>query len=313
MKKINFSKLKAADQPRKKEKAYRPPGTMGRKVGVAVFWFLFAFMLLVVFTTIGTRDESAGPEIIEAPENLATSEAATSFAQEFAATYFTWEPSAKGFEDRQDRLAPMLADGLDKNAGLITTNLAWRSEAGEIRVVMVEEQGADKALITLEVEQVLSKTEDEKDLAETETHYFTVPVAYAEAFGVYELPNFTAINKENAVQRFALDGAVVPGEIETNIKNFLPTFFQSYTTDTPDKLSYFLQDDGKVKGLEGSMVFERVQDARMVQAANGDIIVQAAVELKSPKTGTLYGMNYILTVKEDNGRYIVTNMNEGVH
>lgn len=312
--KIDLKKLKAADKPRKKEKAYQPPGTTGRKVGAIVFWFLFGFMVLVVFTTVSTKDDESETVIKEEEENPATTEAATSFAKEFAAAYFTWQPTADGFKERETVLEPMMADGLDAQAGLITANLEWQSEAGAARVLAIEETGENQALITLEIEQKLTLDKDDEAKAETAIHSFAVPVAFSEAYGVYDLPSFTAISQETEVEEIKLEGEIVPGETETNIKNFLPTFFQSYTTDTPDKLAYFLEAPGAVKGLEGSLMFEKVQEAKMVQGdAAGEYIVQAAVVLKEKTTKTGFVANYWLTVKEENGRYIVKNMNEGVY
>lgn len=299
--------MKAPDQPRKKEKFFYPPGMRARKFGQFTFIVLFSFMLLVFLVTAFIPEPESAAKVEKEPDNLAAGVEAAEFAKKFADVYFTWEPNTKAWEARRLTLAPMLAKGLDEQAGVIEAKQEWSSDLIQARVLKVEEVSSDRALITLEVEQRLKKEKDTK----TAKMHFRVPVGYTDGFAVYDLPSFAAVPKTADVERAMLEGGPVPAEKEQNIKNFLPTFFQSYSTDGADKLSYFLEGE-LVQGLEGSLEFVEVREVGMAAGEGDAVEVQAAVVMKEPQTGSSYLTHYRLTVKEQGGRYVVTKLNEGV-
>lgn len=304
--------FKPADKPRKAEKVNQAPGMGARKAGMVVFWVMASFMFLVVLVNILNNDAKSqvvAPE--EKPENPATTPAAIDFAKGFAQTYFTWTPTAEGWEKRAAALSPLLAEGLDEQAGLLTGEQEWRSSAGNARVLQVEEVSATQALVTVEIQQSLSRTKDGDEENTSVWHTFTVPVGYDTAYGVYDLPSFTAVPIETGLSSDVIDGEALEAEQEANIKNFLPTFFQSYVTDTPDKLAYVLEGE-TVKGLEGTKEFVEIRDAVVVKGQDDTTFeITASVVLKDPKTGTSYLSNYRMTVAQQGDRYVVTHLNEG--
>lgn len=306
--KDRLKNAKAADSPRKAEKVYRPPGTAARRFGMIVFWGTFAFILLVFLSNIifgGSEEEMAAPVVEE--DNPAAGLEGVEFAKKFAETYFTWTPTAKGWEKQQEELAPMLGKGLAADAGIIQVDQNWSSTAEKIGVERIVETGEKKASIILSVVQRLAVGEKK----EIVTHMFAVPVEYNASFALYELPSFTAVPETNQVRWEKLAGDVVDGETERNLKNFLATFFQSYAADSADKLSYFLESDQEVKGLEGSVEFIEVTNSTVVQTSKG-YDVSAYVVMAEPKTETKFTVVYRLSVMEQGGRYVVTKLNQGV-
>lgn len=312
-------KAKAADTPRKAEKVYRPPGSTMKKLGRWAFWMLISFIALSFLMSFIFREEVKTATESAVPENLATSQQAVEFAKSFAQTYFTWKPTAAGWEQQITALSPMLGEGVAETAGIMQSGQTWSSEAGDIRLVEIKESGDNKALITLEVLQKLSRQKEITEAGqepETERkevlHYFTVPVAYDVAYGVYELPSFTAVTEENAVVKEELDGEPVAAEVETSINNFLPTFFQSYAADPPDKLAYVLQTGEEVAGLEGTVEFVEVTDVAVVAGKEPETFeVVAYVVMMEPATGTKFTTVYHMAVKAQDGRYVVTKLNQG--
>lgn len=298
--------LKAADRPRKKEKVPQPPGTTGRKLGVLAHWGIILLVLLLSLAAIGATSQSA-PEEIEVIENPATEPEAAEFAKVFADTYFTWNANAEGWERRASRLEPMLAAGLDEQAGLITNGQEWNSTMARAEVYRIEEVSDDRAAITLRVVQELTSGDEQKVV----NHWFTVPVGFAEAYGIYDLPSFTAVETSTALQTQPQEGTAVSPTIEDNVRNFLGTFFESYAADTPDTLGYFFEDPETAVGLEGKLEFEEIPQASITQAADGTLEVRASVLWIDPETETGYTANYRMTLRETDGRYIVVTINEG--
>lgn len=306
--KFDLKKMLATDRPRKKEKSYQPPGTTMRKVGAMALWAVIAFMAMMIWLLVNySGNESTAA--VEEKENVATGAAAADFAKTFATTYFTWTAEADGWEQRAEALAPMLASGLDPQAGLVTAEQKWHSAAEAANVVEVKATGDNQALITVQLQQTMSHPDEKK--AEVNTRTLAVPVAYNGTYGVIELPSFTSAAASTDVQRSKMKGEPVEVETEKKILKFLPTFFQSYTTDTPDKLAYFLEDATVSRGLEGNLVFQKLQEAQVVQAGN-EYLVKTHIILKDEKTGTGFQAAYELKVTEADGRFVVTKINEGI-
>lgn len=309
--KFNLKRFQAADAPRKKEKSYKPPGVAERRAGVIAFWVLIAFIVLLLVTD-GNEADSTGQALPPpAEQNRAADTAGAEFAKAFATEYFNWTASPEGWEERKARLEPMLAQGLDEQAGLLMANQEWNSETVNAQILKLEATGPQEALVTVRIEQILTNAEDPKK-KERQRHTLAVSVAFDQALGIYDLPAFVGQGQATEAQTESLKGQSLDAKTSQNIKNFLATFFQSYTTDTPDKLAYFLEDPEATHGLEGSVAFETVQAMEAVEgSAANEYVVDAEVILRDSETDTGFLSNYRLTITEKDGRYIVTKLNKG--
>lgn len=292
----------------KPEKTYQAKKVKWQSTGVVLFWLLMVANLFFLMNVVAGLNNQAEAVIEEKPTNPATSVEAVEFGKQFAAQYFTWRAEGEGWQERGERLAPFMAAGLDEQAGLIATGQTWNSKPNGVRVLQMEPTGSNQAMITYEIDQVLSKEDEDKVNVQ---HVLTVPVQFESGYGVYDLPSFTAVDKAHAVAAQSLTGESVSAEERQEVQNFLGTFFTSYTTDTPDSLSYLLEGD-EVKGLEGTMVFETVKELQIVKgAAAGEYKVEALVVLREPTTETGYNTNYHLIVAQKDGRYVVKSINKG--
>lgn len=146
-------------KPKEEErKAYRPRGYRTRKFGTVVFWIMFSFIFLLIgFAALGVQRGSNAEEapVAEAKLNMATTPTAVQYAENFAREYFSWQPGTEAFANREKRLAPYLAKGLDKHAGVQATTISSTSILLGSEVVNIEEKGENQAYITLRVDQKL--------------------------------------------------------------------------------------------------------------------------------------------------------------
>lgn len=322
--KRSMSFIKRASKPKgpKNEKVSKPKSYVFRKLGAATFWMLFAFMFLVVFVNVF----STSPTTEATPEqtlemNFTTQPEAIQFAQDFVSEYFTWD--VEEMTDRQERLQKYLAIGVSEEAGLVTQDRGWNSNINGATLKKVEEISKNKAHIIFEVHAALTKvgkeesdknsktTEDEQTLRK----YFAVPVAYdGKTLGVYSTPYFTNVDDEIKSQidnNNLTKGLKKPDNSEeaSNITNFLDTFFASFAQDPPDRLAYILNDTSAV-GLDGAMEFVEVTKSDVYQAKNEkQYIVHAEVTFAEPETKLNFNSVYYMLVANENGRYVVVQMN----
>lgn len=291
-----LTKLKAWAQKEKPEKrrAYRPRGYAVRKIGVGMFWLAFAFMFLVVFfSAIQPSDPTSAESQLQMKLNPATTTTAVQYAENFAREFFTWGPDDKAKQERQARLKPFLAKGLDEQAGLHMMSLKTTSTFLKSEIKHIEEMGSNRAYVTLKVfHEVGVPKEVEKNATVAETSvegetpskspatktveyekqeaskFFVVPVGYDADYGIYDLPKFTYLENQTTMvaQNSARGLRTIDGaEEKRNIRNFLDTFFSSYATDPRDKLGYLLTDPDHQSGLNGSLHFVSVTNAEVYE------------------------------------------------
>ncbi|WP_336766149.1 conjugal transfer protein [Paenibacillus sp. USHLN196] len=313
-------------------KAYRPRGYRTRKFGTIVFWIMFGFVFLVFFfsTLNPSKQEDVNAAAVEQTPTLnpATTTTAVQYAENFAKEYFTWKPGSEALAKRQERLAPYLAEGIDPHAGLEPTSLKTTSVLLSTEIANIEEKGDNKAYVTLKVYQKLGipkevETTDKKTKKKTTTtkyepkevsKFFVVPVAYAQNYGIYDLPKYTYINPQTTVVASDPKNGlqdVAESEVKQNIRNFLDTFFGSYATDPADKLAYLLEDKDHPSGLNKRMNFVNVKNSQIYQGETPETyIVFATVVLEDPVSEDRFVTNYRLDITQKDGRYVVSKIDQ---
>lgn len=315
---------------RKKGKQRKPPGYRARSTGRIFFWVAFGFMFIVVVTNVlSPPSEAVSKEPIQAKQNEATNQAAVQFAENFAYQYFTWTKGDNDdwIEERQTRLQPFLAKGLDENGGLNTSQMEWNSTITKASLAKIEDKGDNKALITLFVkadftkktksEEVVKKDgkEEKKEVEKDETkpfqQYFVVPVAYENGtYGVYQLPKYTNLPQQTKVELEQREGLTEYNGNRGKVESFIYTFFKSYTQDSSSELSYMLANGTRIQGLDGKMEFVSLKNLDIKEDSKGNIQTFASIELKDKETGTVFASDYSVLIQEKDGRLFVKEINQ---
>lgn len=320
-----FKKISKEEKRKKEEKknnpnlSVKPKGFLARKLGVISFWTLFGFMFLVVTITLLGGDKSSADVdfegLLEEHHNNATTSEAVQFAENFTKDYFNWVTTDKGKNDRKEKMALYLANGLNEYAGMDLNKLEWDSKFKKSDLRRVESKGDNIAHITFKVDFELTQGEDK---SEKKQKYFVVPVAYdGYSFGVYELPKFTYIEEQTTVKEVyrpklkqAQTGA------KSSMSEFLDTFFASYSQDGQDKLNYLLEMPNITNGLGGTLLFSQVNGLEVFKPEEEnenykeEYIVFADVTFTDPDTDLPFRTNYQLTVVMKDDRYIVAGIDD---
>lgn len=324
---------KRKKEVKRKQKVERPRGYLPRLLGRVAFWVMFIFMFGVVLLTITAPDSSSAEPAYEQQieENEATSQAAVQYALDFSRDYFNWSLEDGGLDEREERLSRYLASGLDPQAGLQTTGLNWNSTTGSVKLIDIVEKSDQTAHITVQVQTELQRTyteeetriekndddEEEEVVEEVErteqqslNKYFVVPVAYENgSFGVYELPQFTSVDRQTTIEASGPEGLSNYDGDESTIQEFLDTFFSSYAEDDTDRLSYMMTDNADIAGLTGSMIYQELSNVNVQQNEDGEIIAFADVSMSEPETNIAFNSRYSVVIKEQDGRQMVQELN----
>lgn len=333
-------------EEKKKRKQSKPKGMMARRMGMVTFWVLFSFMLLVTITSAFSGGSSADNVEQTYERNKLFENEGLEFAKSFVYEYFNWNIDRHGEEDLRARISPYLLNNVDSLGG-IRYNNEWLSELDKrnIELKEVQEIDKDKARFVFKIQLRMKSPTDKKDTVIDETKmsydelmqeknkvyvkggyqvkemtkYINVPVYYdkeLDKFAVFELPSFTYIDEgkiESTMHsRMKSLKMLSDNYIENNVNSFLTTFFESYSKDSKDKLSYILEDERHIDGLRGTMKFVGIKDSAIyIIDENYDrFLVDVVVEWQEPTTKYGFDNKYLVVVKRKDQRYVVESLND---
>jgi hypothetical protein len=287
-----------------------------RKGGKVLFWTLLIYV--AVGQTVGfvmprehnvMADQSASQ--VEAKENPATSEGAKVFSKGFAVQYYSWNKSSGGVQDRQNRIAPYLQKGVDEQAGLDINSTDVESKATGAEVVEVKPTSDHTANITVELQVKTIKNEEGKPPAEdTRTQFLVVPViSNGKGYKVTDIPYQTVYHNEFTKEKAT---SPLPGKevddprIQDEVKPFLETFFQVYSSNNPTQLAYYTTDQS-LQVLDKVLAFKEIDNLKLYQS-KGSYIVIAQVKFQDIHTKATVTYPYTLQIEKQQDKWLVKKL-----
>jgi len=304
----------------KARKATKLPSYKGRLIGKWAFWLLFSWMLIVSITTVvkgkgdTTAKASTTPKEVTQKQNLSTRPEAIEFARGFAKEYFTWQRGDEGKKKRSERLHPYIPKTFDPQAGLDFVSMQWDSNFLYATVLKVDEVTKKEANVIFKVKYKLSRMKADNSGPEDKEviQQVSVPVqSDGKAFVISGFPQIVKVNEKAEVPEGKEEKdreEVHELAVKEDIREFLPTFFKSYTTATQKELAYVLANTD-IKGLEGAMKFENVLSSKIYPGkTKGTYEVQTEVSMIDPHSETKMKTGYTLFVKQDGKQWVVKDL-----
>ncbi len=304
----------------KARKATKLPSYKGRLIGKWAFWLLFCWMLIVSITTVvkgkgdTTAKASTTPKEVTQKQNLASRPEAIEFARGFAKEYFTWQRGDEGKKKRSERLHPYIPKTFDPQVGLDFVSMQWDSNFLYATVLRVDEVTDKEASVIFKVKYKLSRMKADNSGPEDKEviQQVSVPVRTdGKAFVISGFPQIVKVNEKAEVSEEKAGKEreeIHEITVKEDIREFLPTFFKSYTNATQKELAYVLANTD-IKGLEGAMKFENVLSSKIYPGkTKGTYEVQTEVSMIDPHSESKMKTGYTLFVKQDGKQWIVTDL-----
>ncbi|EJR94303.1 conjugal transfer protein [Bacillus mycoides] len=300
-------------------KALRVPSYRGRLIGKWLFWGILAWMFFVSCTTVFKTmkaDAKVTPQTetkqVVPEKNLATRPESIEFARLFTKEYFTWKRGEEELRKRAERLKVYVSEDVDSQAGVETNALQWDSDFLSATLLKVDEKKQKEANVIFKVKYKLHRMKPDNSGEEVKEvmQQVSIPVQTdGKAFVVNGLPQVVKINEKATVKETEDEREEVKDvKAKTEIREFLPTFFKSYTTATQKELAYVLENP-EIKGLEGSMKLDKIISSKVYPGkTKGTYEVQAEVLLIDAHSDTKMKAAYTLVVKQAGKQFVVTDL-----
>jgi len=342
---------KEEKEQKKKYKNTRPKGFLARRIGLIVSWAVIGLFIISTLSNIlfsGSGSEEEGNTLQDV--NFLYADGGNEFAKDFLYEFYNWDHSVPNGEDGQTlNLSKYVVNGIESRIPELAFNEEWESSINknDISLKNIDKVSSNKALLTYKVDYELTRNTDKKDskidtkeMSPQEyknrmkqpifkdgkeivnsSKYIEVPVYYddnTEEFVVYDVPSYTSFPEGNIadVPKFDIENLtqVTDSDVTDNINAFLDTFFESYAEDTPDKLSYLIDEDNIQEGLNGAMTFNQANETKIYSLDRDKydrLFVNTEVTFNDPQAdGVTYNTDYLLVIKKEEGRYIVESLND---
>lgn len=322
-----FEKIKAEERKKKKSNV-KPKGYQARKFGVYAFWFIFVSVTLLFFITLLGNSNSNNQQEVKVIYNKAVSFEAVEFGRDFLYKYYTWT----NIEEIKDEIAKHREELLSRYVTkkiletVVKTSENWNSsiEMHKITLMKSEDVGDNRGYLTYKVVPTFTKSQKglqsekikEKEQTVKKVQYVTLKVYYdqeTKRFVIYDLPVFVNIEEGSNTVKVNEEtrGLSTTNDTKGEIKEFLETFFDTYTNDSIEKLSYLFENQNTVKGLDQSLTFEKIKSFDLYKGRNSEEkVVVAEVLLRDPQTDMEFLSNYTLVIVHSQQGYLVRSFND---
>lgn len=289
-----------------------PKTVVRSRIVKTVFWIIGLYLILGV-TVLMVRPDR-GDVVVQADvqeeviHNPAMDIGVETFALNFSQHYFKWGSETKDIEDRANRLKPYLAPGVDVQAGL--HGFDSQSVLSKSQIWKIEDLGQGKAKVTLRAQYAVA-TESDKV---TRINYITIPIASdGQNFVVYDIPYFIPEPKpvELALNEKKIDTSNVlhDSALETEIVDFLDSFFKVYASGKQEEISYYTKDDTYVAGLEGILTYVKIPYSIIYTNRESENIYQVEVDVdfEDLDGATQFAYPFFLEVQKEKSRWLVVS------
>lgn len=289
------------------------PTMRGARIKKAALWGMLATSTIAGTSVLalwasGEFNISTATPIAVERKQQEVSQAARSFAIQFAHEYFKW---VVGQPDRRaERLKPFLAQGMDPQAGLNFSALTRHARPEHVTIWKEEVKGNGEFVITV---AALVSFYDTKDSSKffSKRMLLAIPVKEKNErdIAVVQNPRLVPLPGSPSIQsqKKGLNGKQVDPATEREIRSAAEVFFKTYTSGESEELAYLTDMDQPLPSFQGAISFDEIEQFEAVK--KGDWVVSdVLVRLVDSNTGMTVSVPYRIEWIKKDGRWFVSHI-----
>lgn len=279
-----------------------------RKKTTAALWtLLIGSVLFGVYKNFTAIDQHTIHEQKVIETKVMDTHLVSSYVEEFAKIYYTWEPQKESLENRDKQLEFYLPDTLQQiNQEMIRSDIPTRSTVTDTKIWKVEPINQKDFKVTYSVDQEIEESKGKEKERRNVSSTFSVNVGTngENQLTILSNPVMAAAPKKMIVKSEPIqDDMRIKQETKKEIEEFLNTFFKIYPSAKKTELHYYVAEKN-VKEIHKDYVFSELKEINYSKAKDGIQVRVVAVYIDN-ETKAILPFEYELTLKKTEKNWII--------
>lgn len=234
----------------------------------------------------------------------------TSYVEEFAQTFYAWNPTKEDLEKRTEELKNYLNEDLQQlNQEMIRSDIPTKSIVEKVKIWKVEQVNKQDYKVLFSVKQRLEEKREDKVENHSANSAYSLLVKTDEMNRIVILSNpiMAALPKklEQKKREILQDDLSINAKEKEEILNFLNTFFKAYPSANKTELLYYC-DIPNLEEINKDYVFSDIKSINYFETKEG-IKVNVAVTYLDKETKAIMNSVYDLRLKNKDKKWVITN------
>ena len=231
----------------------------------------------------------------------------SSFVEEFAQVFYSWNPTKEALEQRKEELKQYLTDDLQQlNQEMIRSDIPTKATVEDIKIWSIEPLTKQDYKVLFSVKQRIEET------TESQTDVKTVKSAYSltlrthgkSSISIVTNPAMAALPKKLEIKSEPLqDDLAVTTKEKEDITQFLNTFFTAYPEANKTELQYYC-DVPNIEEINKEYIFSGIKSINYFTSKDA-ISVLVIVDYLNTETKATVTSTYDLLLEKRDGKWIV--------
>lgn len=279
-----------------------------RKKTTSVLWaVLIAGIVFGVYKNFTAIDQHTVHEEKIIETKLVDTNFVSSYVEDFAQTFYSWEPKKEVLEKRAIELKKYLSDDLlQLNHEMIRSDIPTSSRVKKINIRKVNQLNRNDYSVVFsliqEIEESKGKSKEKREVESA----FSVQVRTKgnDQLTILSNPVMTSLPKKLEIKSEPLqDDMSINQETKDEIKEFLNTFFKVYPRAKKTELQYYVSGNS-LKEINKDYIFSEIKQINYFKA-DGDVEVKVIAVYLDQETKAVLQFTYSMIIEKTEEKWVI--------
>ena len=279
-----------------------------KKTTIALWVLLIGSLLFGVYKNFTAIDRHTVHEEKVIKTKIVDTHAISSFVEDFAKVFYSWEPTKESLGRRTEELSNYLTEDLEQlNQDMIRTDIPTRSMVKQMKIWKVNQLNNTDFQVVFSLLQEIEESKEKMKEKRTVESAFSVQVR---TYGTDQLviltnPVMASVPRKLIIKSQPLqDDMTVEQGTKDEIQSFLNTFFKVYPSAKKTELLYYVKDKN-IKEISKDYVFSEIKQINFYEAKNDAVEVKVVAVYLDKDTQAILQFTYDLIVEKDGEKWVI--------
>ncbi|MBO1126590.1 conjugal transfer protein [Enterococcus faecalis] len=281
-----------------------------RKKTTSVLWAVLVISILFgVYKNFTAIDQHTVHEEKTIETKVVDTHFISSYVEEFAKVYCSWEPTKEGLEKRTQELTYYLPENLQQlNQEMIRSDIPTKSIVEKVKIWNVEQLENQDYKVLYSVKQRIEEKQEDKIESKHVDSAFTLTVRTDGKSKITVLTNPVMASlpkKMNVKTEILSDDLSITAKTKEEIGDFLNTFLKAYPTANKTELLYYV-DIPEIEEINKDYIFSEIKSINYLGDGK-EIRSHVVATYLDQETKAILNCTYELSLERRDSKWIIVD------